>query len=72
MFHARTLKHWVGLRPGRHEIRLEAEEQRGKLIVHNYGHGGSGLTLFWGCADNVLDIVRRELNNMATQVKSKI
>ncbi|RVE42599.1 hypothetical protein evm_012768 [Chilo suppressalis] len=46
--HARTVKHWVGLRPGRHEIRLEAEEQRGKLIVHNYGHGSLFcLLLFW-------------------------
>ena len=30
--------------------RLEAESVDGKLIVHNYGHGGSGWSLSWGCA----------------------
>lgn len=30
--------------------RLEAERVDGKLLVHNYGHGGSGWSLSWGCA----------------------
>jgi D-amino-acid oxidase len=30
--------------------RLEAEAMGGKMIVHNYGHGGSGWSLSWGCA----------------------
>jgi D-amino-acid oxidase len=30
--------------------RLEAEAIDGKLVVHNYGHGGSGWSLSWGCA----------------------
>lgn len=30
--------------------RLEAEAVGGKMIVHNYGHGGSGWSLSWGCA----------------------
>lgn len=30
--------------------RLEAEAIDGKTIVHNYGHGGSGWSLSWGCA----------------------
>ncbi|TKR94876.1 hypothetical protein L596_009108 [Steinernema carpocapsae] len=43
---------WSGLRPGRHEIRLERVElQKSKTkIIHNYGHGGNGFTLSWGCA----------------------
>ncbi|MEL7222845.1 MAG: FAD-dependent oxidoreductase [Bacteroidota bacterium] len=40
----------VGLRPGRPEIRL-AQEGR---IIHNYGHGGGGYTVSWGCAQEVL------------------
>ncbi|MEZ5891641.1 MAG: FAD-dependent oxidoreductase [Parvularculaceae bacterium] len=31
--------------------RLEAEAIAGKKIVHNYGHGGSGWSLSWGCAE---------------------
>ena len=36
----------VGLRPGRPSVRLEREERDGLNIVHNYGHGGSGITVF--------------------------
>ncbi|PRP93600.1 FAD-dependent oxidoreductase [Enhygromyxa salina] len=43
----------VGLRPCRDEVRLDHEVHDGKLIVHNYGHGGSGVTLSWGCAEDV-------------------
>lgn len=39
----------VGLRPYREgDVRVEAEEIDGKLIIHNYGHGGAGVTLSWG------------------------
>jgi D-amino-acid oxidase len=49
----------VGLRPGRQAVRLEAEPHPdGKLVIHNYGHGGAGVTLSWGCAEEVLEIVR--------------
>lgn len=44
----------VGLRPARDKtFRLEAEFSGSKLIVHNYGHGGGGITLSWGCAVQV-------------------
>jgi D-amino-acid oxidase len=43
----------VGIRPGRKEIRLARE---GK-VIHNYGHGGGGYTVSWGCAEAVLDLV---------------
>jgi D-amino-acid oxidase len=46
----------VGLRPVRpRNVRLETEA--GTHIVHNYGHGGSGVTLSWGCALEVVDRV---------------
>jgi D-amino-acid oxidase len=43
----------VGLRPSRTEVRLEKEHVGDKVVVHNYGHGGAGVTLSWGCADEV-------------------
>ncbi len=48
----------AGLRPGRASVRLEAEEPApGKLVVHNYGHGGAGVTLSWGCAEEVAGLL---------------
>jgi D-amino-acid oxidase len=52
---AEILEHKVGLRPGRPVIRLEREEGPDDIsLIHNYGHGGSGITLSWGCAEEVL------------------
>lgn len=49
---AAVLAHRVGLRPFRASVRLESERgPDGTTIVHNYGHGGSGVTLSWGCAE---------------------
>ena len=50
---ARVVRHKVGLRPVRPTIRLEAEGR----VVHCYGHGGAGVTLSWGCAAEVADLV---------------
>src|SRR4051812_26879072 len=48
----------VGLRPARSEVRLEAETlPDGRPLVHDYGHGGSGFTLSWGCAEEVTRLV---------------
>jgi D-amino-acid oxidase len=52
--------HRVGLRPVRPTVRLEpvphADGSPGG-VVHCYGHGGAGVTLSWGCADEVLQAV---------------
>ncbi len=48
----------VGLRPARDEVRLELEKFGDKTVVHNYGHGGAGYTLSWGCANNVVQLVK--------------
>lgn len=50
---ARVLRHKVGLRPARPVVRLEREGR----VVHCYGHGGAGVTLSWGCADEVAGLV---------------
>jgi D-amino-acid oxidase len=52
----------AGVRPYRNgAYRLEAEPVGGKLVVHNYGHGGAGITLSWGCAARVRDLVRARI-----------
>ncbi|GAA3847574.1 FAD-dependent oxidoreductase [Streptomyces coacervatus] len=49
---ARVLEHRVGLRPVRGAVRLERELlPGGRVLVHNYGHGGAGVTVAWGCAE---------------------
>ena len=50
----------VGLRPGRRSgVRVGAEKLRdGRAVIHNYGHGGAGFTLSWGCAQTVLELAR--------------
>ncbi|WP_063139487.1 NAD(P)/FAD-dependent oxidoreductase [Streptomyces scabiei] len=48
---ARIIGHKVGLRPTRPAVRLEREVlPGGRVLVHNYGHGGAGVTVAWGCA----------------------
>ncbi|MET8976049.1 FAD-dependent oxidoreductase [Streptomyces sp. NPDC004539] len=46
---AELIGHRVGLRPVRPQVRLEREGN----VIHNYGHGGAGVTLSWGCAQDV-------------------
>ena len=59
---ARLLGTRVGLRPSRPTVRLELERGAGgPPVVHCYGHGGAGLTLSWGCADEVAALVRGTL-----------
>jgi D-amino-acid oxidase len=51
---AEVLAHRVGLRPARPEVRLEAEPLGdGRVLWHNYGHGGGGVTISWGCAREI-------------------
>jgi D-amino-acid oxidase len=57
---ARVLRHRVGLRPARPQVRLQEEppgDGRTVRVVHCYGHGGAGVTLSWGCADEVAALV---------------
>jgi D-amino-acid oxidase len=54
---APVLEHRVGLRPARPFVRLEAEPDGARTVVHNYGHGGAGVTLSWGCAEDATDLV---------------
>jgi D-amino-acid oxidase len=51
---APIVAHRVGLRPARPSVRLEAQDlPGGRRLWHNYGHGGAGVTLSWGCAGDI-------------------
>jgi D-amino-acid oxidase len=55
----RLIRTVVGLRPFRPEgFVVEAERLGQKLLVHNYGHGGAGVTLSWGTASQAVDLAR--------------
>ncbi len=51
----------VGLRPFRKSgVRLERDRLRdGRTVIHNYGHGGSGFTLSWGCVEEVFRLIEK-------------
>ena len=61
---AEIISEWVGMRPGRDEVRLELEMikcRKGRKIpvIHNYGHGANGITLSWGCGENVMELLEQ-------------
>lgn len=47
---------WAGIRPFRSQVRVEKAEAGN--IIHNYGHGGSGFTLAFGCAAEVKKLIQ--------------
>lgn len=59
---AAVLGHRVGLRPARDEVRLEASTSTGgRPLIHCYGHGGAGVTVSWGCGEEVLALAAQVL-----------
>jgi D-amino-acid oxidase len=59
---ARVIGSRRGLRPVRPRIRLEQATVGSRPVVHNYGHGGGGVSVSWGCAEEVRSIVQRLLH----------
>lgn len=52
------IEHRVGLRPTRNEVRLEEQTGPGAgRVIHNYGHGGAGVSLAWGCANDAANLI---------------
>jgi glycine/D-amino acid oxidase-like deaminating enzyme len=55
----RIVRSVVGLRPFRETgFRLERVKVGRLDVVHNYGHGGGGVSLSWGCAEMAADLAR--------------
>ncbi|MDR9418168.1 FAD-dependent oxidoreductase [Gracilimonas sp.] len=48
------------VRKNQNGLRLEKEKLGDKLIIHNYGHGGAGVTLSWGCAEKMVEMLNVE------------
>jgi D-amino-acid oxidase len=64
----RIIREVVGLRPYRPAgFVVEAERVGEKLLVHNYGHGGAGVTLSWGTASLAMDLARDFLGSRASR-----
>jgi len=58
----KVVGHRVGPRPVRPKVRAEAQHlPGGSLLCYNYGHGGAGITLSWGCARDIADVIITEL-----------
>ncbi|CAL1527638.1 unnamed protein product [Lymnaea stagnalis] len=60
---AKVVEEWVGLRPSRKKIRFEQEilqdiQGRKLPVLHNYGHGGHGISLGWGSGLHAAKIVK--------------
>ena len=56
----------VGFRPERPEVRVAEQTSDGSArIFHNYGHGGAGVTLSWGCAEEISVSVLAALDGRA-------
>jgi len=45
----------VGLRPHR-SAGVRVERDSDLPVIHNYGHGGAGVSLSWGCAEEAADL----------------
>nr|XP_057913334.1 D-aspartate oxidase [Doryrhamphus excisus]XP_057913335.1 D-aspartate oxidase [Doryrhamphus excisus] len=71
---ARPVGEWVGLRPGRWNPRVEREELEvnggGRVhVVHNYGHGGWGVSMAWGTAVDAMRLVGKCLQELSLPAK---
>lgn len=65
----RVIRHVVGLRPFRRTgFRVAAESWGDKTVIHNYGHGGGGISLSWGTAALALELARATSHRSAAVI----
>lgn len=66
---SRVLRTTVGLRPYRPDgFVVRAERIGDKIVVHDYGHGGSGMTLCWGTAQMAIDLAPGTIGRTAAVI----
>lgn len=69
----RIIRTTIGLRPFRPSgFVLRTEKLDGKTIVHNFGHGGSGMSLSWGTASMATDFAMSHLERKAAVLGSGV
>jgi glycine/D-amino acid oxidase-like deaminating enzyme len=65
----RVIRTTVGLRPHRDSgFRLEAEKLDQKMLIHNYGHGGAGMSLSWGTGQMAAELALEHTERRAAVI----
>lgn len=69
----RVIRTTVGLRPHRPQgFVLRADTLDGKTLIHNYGHGGSGMSLSWGTGAMAADLALAHGDRRAAVIGSGV
>lgn len=67
-----VLQERSGLRPGRKAgVQLKTQTFDTYTLIHNYGHGGAGFTVAWGCAEEVTGCVKDAFQSRAPGVAAR-
>lgn len=65
----RVIRQVVGLRPFRRSgFLVRADSLDDRVLVHNYGHGGGGVSLSWGTADMAAELALASAQRQAAVV----
>jgi D-amino-acid oxidase len=69
----RVIRTTIGLRPHRPSgFVLKADKLDGKTIIHNFGHGGAGMSLSWGTASMATDLAMAHTERKAAVMGSGV